>query len=133
KDDRYVLVLERRLQLEPPVDLEDEVAERFLTPQGFVILLRLAAGVIINDAIHDLPVAVVPLGHLPAGQIVAIEERDKAFGHVLVPGRGIHDKRRHKESNGQGDPVNAVHGTISSSDSGAVLPVSFADGCEPTT
>src|SRR5207244_10200877 len=27
-----------------------------------------------------------------------------------------HDKRRHKESNGQGDPANAVHGTISSSD-----------------
>ena len=39
--------------------------------------LRFAAGVVVDDAVDDLPVAVVALGHLPAGQVLAVEERDE--------------------------------------------------------
>ena len=66
--------------LDSPIQLQDEVAIFAVAPERFVTL-RLAAGIVIDDAIDDLPVAVVSRGHFPAAKVVAVEERDKSVGH----------------------------------------------------
>ena len=59
---------------------KDEVVILAVAPERFVAL-GLAPGVVVDDAVDDLPVAVVAVGHLPAGQVFAVEERDEAVGH----------------------------------------------------
>ena len=65
--------------LDSPIQLQHEVAIFAVAPERFVTL-RLAAGVVIDDAIDDFPVAVVTFGHLPAGEVVAAKERYKPLG-----------------------------------------------------
>ena len=56
--------------LDPPVDMQLEVAEFAFQPEALVAL-GLALGVVVDHAVHDLPVAAIPLGHLPAGEVLA--------------------------------------------------------------
>src|SRR5262249_6506329 len=72
----------------PPVHVQDEIAvlavapER-LVPRGF------ALGVVVDDAVDDLPVSVIARRHFPPGQILAVEERNEPLGRRVVcrPGR----------------------------------------------
>ena len=82
QDVRNVLVDERRF-LEPPVDLEDEVAILDVAPERLVAL-GLALGVVVDHAVNDFPVPAVALWYFPAGQVLAVEERDKALGGLVV-------------------------------------------------
>src|SRR5262249_61692168 len=92
--------------LQPPVDAEDEVAERLLAPQA-LLALGLALGVVVDDAVDHLPVAVVPLGHLPAGEVLAVEQLDEALRDAAGRrgGRGRPGGR-----GGQGEPSGARRG-----------------------
>lgn len=42
--------------------------------------MSLAFGVVIDDAIHNFPMAIVPLRNLPTGEIFAVEERSETVG-----------------------------------------------------
>ena len=95
-----VLVDEGRL-LEPPIKLQDEVAVFALAPERLVAL-RFAAGVIIDDAIDDLPVAVVALGHFPAGQVLAVEKGNKALGRGRRTAPGGNDDQNSQNGKRQG-------------------------------
>ena len=65
--------------LSPPVQLQDEVAVFAVAPERLVPG-GLAAGIVIDDAIDDFPVAVIAVGHFPAGQVLAVEKRHKPVG-----------------------------------------------------
>ena len=67
--------------------LQHEVAVLAYGSRGSCPRRGLALGVVVDDAVHDLPVAVVAGGHLPAGEVLAVEERGEA-------GRGIRGRRR---------------------------------------
>src|SRR5436190_1160262 len=62
----------RFLGLEPPVQPQHEVLETLVRPQALFRYFRLAAGVVVNDAIDHLPVSVVAGRDLPASQVLAI-------------------------------------------------------------
>ena len=72
-----VRVLVRRL-LDPPVELQDEVAELLLADQ-VLVAGGLAPGVVVDHAVEDLPVAVVPLGDDPLRKVLAVEERTESL------------------------------------------------------
>src|SRR5262249_58628181 len=59
--------------LDAPVHAQDEVAELALGPQALVAP-GLAPGVVVDDAVDDLPVPAVALGHLPAAQVLPVEQ-----------------------------------------------------------
>ena len=59
--------------------LQDEVAVLLLADQRFLFALGLAPGVVVDHAVDDLPVAVVPLGDVPAGEVLAVEQGDEAL------------------------------------------------------
>ena len=75
--------------LDPPVHMQLEVAEFTLQPEALVSP-GLALGIVVNRAIHDLPVPAIPLRHLPARKVVPIEERGESRRRLVVgsPGRG---------------------------------------------
>src|SRR5207253_1459027 len=52
----------------------------FLCPQILLFVRRLAACVIIDDAVDHFPMAIVTGRNPPAGQVAAIEKRDAAGG-----------------------------------------------------
>ena len=98
QDVRDVLVDERRL-LEPPVQPQHEVAVLPLGPQ--VLVARgFAAGVVVDHAVDDLPVPVVAVGHLPAGEVLAVEQGDEALRLRIVARRG---QRGGEQGGGKGD------------------------------
>ena len=90
------VLVDERCFLEPPVELQDEVAIFAVAPERFVAL-GLAAGVVIDDAIDDFPVAVVALGHFPAGQILPLNSETKpgaAVGGSPLAGNAIKATRQ---------------------------------------
>ena len=72
-----------------------KVLEGLLGPE--VLVLRLAAGVVVDHAVDHLPVAAIALRDFPTGQILAVEQRCKPRGHGALRlrpgGRHRQDKR----------------------------------------
>ena len=92
--------------LEPPVDVQLEVAELAVQPEALVPL-GLALGVVVDHAVDHLPVAAIALGHLPAGEVLAVEERREARRRLVVGGR----RRRgqaHDQRHGEAEPPTSV-------------------------
>src|SRR5262249_19855478 len=71
--------------LDAPVHAQDEVAELPLGPQALGAP-GLAPGVVVDDAVDDLPVPAVPLGPLPAAQVLAVEQGREPSRGSLVSG-----------------------------------------------
>src|SRR5206468_1027863 len=65
-------ILERR-RLEPPVNEQREITVLFIRPQ-VLFALRFAHRVIIDDAIDDFPMPIVPFRDFPTGQIATVEQ-----------------------------------------------------------
>src|SRR5262249_3757702 len=62
-----------------PIDLQDEILVFLFGPEVLVLLiLGFAERVVIDHAVQDFPVAVVAFRNGPAGEILAVEERDEA-------------------------------------------------------
>src|SRR5215471_9980724 len=84
--DRHILVLKSGLELQPPIDTQHKIAKGLVRPQALVPL-GLAACVIVEDAVDDLPMAVVSFRYLPAGEVSAVEERCVAFRGLVGSGQ----------------------------------------------
>jgi len=69
--------------LDAPVNLEHEIAQLAIAPKGLVTL-GFARGVVVNDAVHHFPVAVVAIRHLPAGEVLAVKQGGEAGGRFVV-------------------------------------------------
>ena len=94
-DDLHVLADEGRL-LDAPVDLQLKVLEGLLGPE--VLVLGLAARVVVDHAVHDLPVAAIALRNFPAGQILAVEKGDETLGRgALRHGAGSRHRQDERE------------------------------------
>jgi len=78
--------------LDAPVEPQDEVAVLLRAPE-VLVAGRLGAGVVVDDAVEDLPVAVVAGGHLPVGEVFAVEEG----GETVLRGSGRESEEREKE------------------------------------
>ncbi len=61
-----------RCFLDPPVHMQLEVAEFAFQPEAFVSP-GLALGVVIDRAIHDLPMPTIPFRHFPAGEVAPVK------------------------------------------------------------
>ena len=70
----------RRL-LDAPIDPKDEVAKGLFGPEALVAG-GLALGVVVDDAVDHLPVPAVAGRHLPAGQVLAVEEGHEPLGRL---------------------------------------------------
>ncbi len=77
-----ILVEERRL-FEPPIHLQDEIAVLAFAPERLVAR-SFALGIIVDDPIDDLPVAVIAGRYFPPGQVLTIKERDKILGRLIL-------------------------------------------------
>src|SRR5262249_23689051 len=78
QDDRHLVLEAGYVVLQPPVETQHKVLVRLLRPQ-VLVALGLALGVVVDDAAgQDAPVTVVAFGHLPAAEILAVEERNEA-------------------------------------------------------
>src|SRR5271165_135697 len=75
--------------LDPPVHMQLEVAEFAFQPEALVSP-GLALGIVVDRAIHDLPVPAIPLRHLPAGEVPPVKECGETRWRLVVgrPGRG---------------------------------------------
>ena len=69
--------------LKPPIHLQDEIAILAVAPERLVTQ-SLALGIVVDDAIDDLPVSVIASRHFPPAQVLTIEERDKPLGRCIV-------------------------------------------------
>lgn len=85
EDDRRIV--EAAGFLDPPVELEDEVAVFVLGPE-IAIPLCFGGGVVVNDAVHHLPVAVVSLRNDPTAQIGPVEQGGEAVFDFSLGRRG---------------------------------------------
>ena len=104
--------VEARGLFDAPVEAEGEVAVGFFGPEIFVAG-SFGAGVVVDDAVEDFPVAVVADGRFPPGEVAAVEERDPARGKCGRGRGGRAGERREGERGGeQGEETGEFHGDV---------------------
>jgi len=68
------------------IDPQLEVAVLLHRPE-VLVALGLGLGIVVDDAVEDLPVTVVSLGNGPVAEVLAVEERLIPLGHRIRRGR----------------------------------------------
>jgi len=63
--------------------VQDEIAILAVAPERLVPL-SFALGIVVDDAIDDLPVSVIADWRFPTKKVLPVEERDKSLGRRIV-------------------------------------------------
>ncbi len=103
RQDVWDVLVEKRRLLEPPIELEHEVAILAVAPQRLVAL-RFTRGIVVDRVVDDLPVSVIAGGHLPAREALAVEQRDESVARTIVGGANQRGEQQSGDGNHQGLP-----------------------------